>query len=185
MILSKKVKILSSVILALVVFTAGAFFFFSLFPREICVAEIVADNCEKYSLDKNLVFAVIKCESNFNPNVKSSAGACGVMQLMPETASFIAAKVRISEYDLFSPYDNIALGCAYLRYLSDRFSDEKTVIAAYNAGEGRITEWLNNGRFSSDGSTLDNIPIRETERYVRRVLLYKRYYSLTRKLFGK
>ena len=185
MILSKTVKILSTVCAALVVFTTGALFFVSVFPRETYVAEIVAENCKRFSLDENLVLSVIKCESNFHPEARSSVGALGLMQVMPETADFIARKAGITDYDLFSADDNIFLGCAYLRYLFDRFSDEKTVIAAYNAGEGRITEWLKNERFSSDGSTLDNIPIRETERYVRRVLLYKHYYSLTRKLFGK
>lgn len=170
---------------ALVVFTAGALFFFFVFPRESPVAEMVCLESERFSLDEDLVFAVIKCESGFNANATSRVGAAGLMQLMPETAAFIAAKVGISEYDLYSPSDNITLGCAYLRYLSDRFCDEKTVIAAYNAGEGRITEWLKTERFSSDGSTLDDIPIRETRLYVRRVLCYKRYYSLTRKIFGK
>ena len=183
--LSKTVRIIDIICVALVVFTAGALFLYSFIPRDGEVASIVEENAGRFSLNENLVFAVIKCESDFNSDAVSRAGAAGLMQIMPETADFIAKKIGMENYDLFLARDNICVGCAYLRYLSDKFRDEKTVLAAYNAGEGRVKEWLDSGRFSSDGQTLADIPIRETDAYVKRVLRFKRYYAVSRKFFAK
>ena len=133
---------------------------------------------EIYGLDRNSVLAVIRCESGFREDALSPAGAVGLMQLMPETAKFIAEKAGIENYDIRSVDGNIRLGCAYMSYLKSCFSNEKTILAAYNAGEGKVREWLSNGELSSDGVTLKRIPYRETARYVFRVGMFEKLYKV-------
>ena len=70
------------------------------------------------------------------------------------------------------------MGCWYLRFLTDRFSEEQVVIAAYNAGHNRVQQWLDEG-YSKDGKTLDEIPYEETEKYVKKVnKAYENYKKL-------
>jgi soluble lytic murein transglycosylase len=138
------------------------------------------DTAEKYYDDWRLALSVMKAESDFNVNAKSSAGACGLMQLLPEIADFIAERERIETYDLFIPDDNIRLGCAYLRYLQGKFSDLSAVLAAYNAGEGTVREWLKNEAYSSDGVILRNVPYAETKGYMKKI---KKYYTIYRKIY--
>ncbi|MBO7378027.1 MAG: lytic transglycosylase domain-containing protein, partial [Clostridia bacterium] len=92
--------------------------------------------CEKYGVKKEIVLAVIRAESNFRERAISRAGAVGLMQIMPDTARFIADKIGYADYDLFFAADNVELGAAYLKYLFEEFSSENVVFAAYNAGEG-------------------------------------------------
>ena len=124
---------------------------------------------EKYSeengLDKYLVYAVIKAESNFNPNVKSNADARGLMQLMEETAverSNVIENEDIEAYDLYDPETNIKLGTSYLSYLLELY-DGNTVLAiiAYNAGLGNVQQWIQDGIIKQDGSDIENIPYQE------------------------
>lgn len=115
---------------------------------------------QKYSVDYDLVRAVIKAESNFNPRAVSRAGARGLMQLMPETASLLQVS------DSFHPEDNIDGGVRYLRYLLNIYKDNLSLaLAAYNAGEKAV--------FNYRGIP----PYPETQTYVQRVLRYYREYS--------
>ena len=142
---------------------------------------------EKYSeengLDKYLVYAVIKAESNFNPNVKSNADARGLMQLMEETAverSNVIENEDIEAYDLYDPETNIKLGTSYLSYLLELY-DGNTVLAiiAYNAGLGNVKQWIKDGVITPDGSDIENIPYKETENYVRKILRdYQMYLKI-------
>ena len=136
--------------------------------------------CERYGVEKVTVLAVIRCESGFRADAVSPSGAVGLMQIMPGTARFIADRIGLEDYDLFSAADNVELGTAYLKYLYGVFDSEKTVFAAYNAGEGVVKEWLDDPLCSSDGANLDSIPYKETRKYVDRVIFYRRIY----KLFG-
>ena len=134
--------------------------------------EYVEKYAEKNSLEPAVVLAVIKSESSFRPNVVSSAGAIGLMQIMPRTAGKIAEHFggEFSEdADLYDPETNIMFGCALLRWMSDEFGDTDTVIAAYNAGWGNVKKWLEDEAYSTDGATLHTIPFKETENFVRRV----------------
>ncbi len=140
------------------------------------IAEVYA---EEYSLDISLVMAVMECESGFDPGAVSPAGACGLLQLMPDTFEWMA---KGEELDIFSPEDNTRIGCKYLAYLFKRFEDEPTVLAAYNAGEGNVRRWLSDEYLSEDGKTLQAIPFPETSEYVARVLRAKEKY-LNSKLF--
>ena len=129
-----------------------------------------------YHDDWRLVLSLIKAESGFRTDATSNAGACGLMQILPSTAEFIAEKHDIESYDLYNAQDNIRLGCLYLKYLEGRFSRLNTVLAAYNAGEGTVSDWLKNEKYSSDGVSLRDIPYSETKKYVKKIEKYYKNY---------
>lgn len=138
----------------------------------------------EYDLDPNLIYAVIRTESNFNPDAESGAGARGLMQLMPETflwlVDYRGSEIEYTAEDLFTPSVCIDYGCYYLRYLLDAFDeDEVCAVAAYNGGMDNVSDWLSNDSISSDGKTLivDNIPFEETREYVKRVEEAKKMYG--------
>ena len=134
-------------------------------------ADIIRTYSDKYELPEPLIYAVIECESGFDENAVSIAGASGLMQLMPDTFMWISGKLSVAEeYDVFSPKQNINAGCWYLSYLLRRFKAIETALAAYNAGEGTVAEWLKNTEYSSDGVTLKVIPYPETSVYVNKVI---------------
>ena len=142
------------------------------FPRPY--REIVAAS----GLDESLVYALIKAESGFNEEAVSRAGAIGLMQLMPSTAEYICAKegIGFDRERLSDGAYNLTVGCAYLSYLLRRFSVEETALAAYNAGEGTVRDWLKDDSLSTDGKTLSRIPYPETESYVKKIKKYKKIY---------
>lgn len=133
------------------------------------------DNIEVYSnlydVSNYKIASVINAESRFNEYAISGKGAMGLMQLLPETANWLANKLNIeySEKKLMEPDYNIKLGTYYLKYLSDKFDNFDAVLAAYNAGEGVVRLWLSDTKFSSDGKSLQNIPYPETQNYILRV----------------
>jgi Transglycosylase SLT domain/Domain of unknown function (DUF4124) len=121
---------------------------------DVPYADIINDKCKQYGVDTQLVKAIIKAESDFNPNAVSDKGAVGLMQLMPQTAADLNVK------DRYDPEQNIDGGVRYMRYLLDNFGgDVELSVAAYNCGEGRV---LRNGRCVPD--------IKETKSYVKKVL---------------
>ena len=136
---------------------------------------------EEFDIDPNLVFAIIKNESNFDPDAESPVGAKGLMQIMPETFSWLQnykdGKVTLDEDDLFEPDINIKYGCIFLEFLTKKYQVTSTVVAAYNAGFGIVDTWLSNTDYSSDGETLSYIPYSETAVYVDRVMNSKHYYE--------
>ena len=129
----------------------------------------------EYNLSPALIASVIRNESSFRPAVESSVGARGLMQVMPETAEWIAHKLKIDNYSfaqLYDPETNIRFGCWYLNYLSTLFhGDPLCVICAYHAGQGEISSWLSNPSISSDGLTMDvdRLPDGPTKTYAGRV----------------
>ncbi len=125
----------------------------------------------EFGVPVDLIYAVIKTESNFNPDAVSSAGAVGLMQLIPETYSWVAKRLGENEnIELISdPDTNIRYGTYYLKFLTDRFKSDEAIYAAYNAGYARVNGWLSDSRYSSDGINLDNIPYKETKAYVKKV----------------
>ena len=131
---------------------------------------------EDFCLSPSLVAAVICVESHFDAEAQSRKGAVGLMQLLPSTAAWMAQKLGIEQYALTNPHDNVTLGCAYLAYLAQKYSDETTILAAYNAGEGRVDEWLKNAEYSRGGA-LVCIPFAETAAYCKKVLRTQKYYG--------
>ncbi len=136
---------------------------------------------DAYGISRPLVFSVIRTESGFNKNVKSQAGAVGLMQITPSTGAFIADRLAIAEYDLYDPETNVNFGCYYIRYLLNRFPEQKTALCAYNAGEGNVRAWLGDIRYSKDGKSIDVIPFAETAGYIEKIYesfgKYKKIYG--------
>jgi soluble lytic murein transglycosylase len=147
--------------------------------------EYVIEYSEKNNIDPNLVFAIIKAESNFNPRAVSHKNARGLMQISEITGSWGAERVGIKNYNsemLFDPEINIRIGCWYLGTLMNEYSGRvDLVIAAYNGGSGNVNRWLKDENYSSTGTSLDKIPFKETERYVKKVknnyMIYKGLYE--------
>ena len=102
---------------------------------------------------------------------QSSAGAVGLMQLMPQTAKWLARRegIEYSEEMLLQGDYSIRLGCAYAAFLFERYDNYDCVIAAYNAGHGAVDKWLKDPEFSRDGKTLYRVPYAETEKHIVRV----------------
>ncbi len=143
---------------------------------------IVQQQANRFGVDPLLVTAVIREESRFMPKSESSAGARGVMQLMPDTAEWAAEKMGLKNYSkdqLYEPETNIMLGSWYLANLSKQFNNNLVlVLASYNGGRGRVQEWLSKGDISPQGQ-IDEIPIKETREYVKKVLYsYNKYKEL-------
>jgi soluble lytic murein transglycosylase len=132
--------------------------------------QIVRGHARNYELDPALLAAVIYQESKFRANAKSDAGAIGLMQLQPETARGIAIRTGGSLFqtsDLYNPEINVRYGSWYLRHLLNKYSDEKTALAAYNAGQSNVDEWRAAGK---------GIQFSETQAYVDRVEKLKDVY---------
>lgn len=165
-------------VLFFVVFCGLAFF---LSGFKTTYLDLVKVECEKYDLDENLILAMIKSESKFDKNAVSKAGAIGLMQILPSTASWIAEKLEKDDFiqnQLFNEKTNIEFGCYYISYLLDLFgNNEKLSICAYNAGPNVVNNWLKDESYSKDGQNLDYIPYKETSNYYNKVSVFKNIYA--------
>ena len=137
-----------------------------------------------YQIDPLLVYSIIKAESNFKEEATSYRGAIGLMQLMDKTAREIAENNVMEDetgVTLYNPEKNIKLGIIYLANLQKQYSNISIALAAYNAGIGNVNKWIEEGIIKSDGSDIENIPFKETNTYVRRILkdykIYKKLYD--------
>jgi len=133
------------------------------------------------ALEPTLIYAIARQESAFVSTAKSSAGAMGLMQLMPSTAKQTARKsdTPFPNYDLLNPEHNIALGSRYLNELLGRFNGNRIfATAAYNAGPHRVNRWIkrNEARLPFD-IWIETIPFKETRGYVQNVLSYSVIYA--------
>ena len=134
----------------------------------------------QFELDPAYVASVILAESSYVPDAVSSADARGLMQLMPDTAAWIAARLGepYSEESLFDPAVNIRYGCWYLGFLMERYGgDMRCASSAYHQGQGTVDRWLRDPAYSADGATLDTIPSEATDTYVQRILKYYEKYA--------
>ena len=132
-----------------------------------------------YKLDPSLIHAVIRAESGFDPAARSRSGALGLMQVMPDTARDVAKVTRLAyagEGWLLYPPNNMAVGQAWLQQLADTGTVQGNLIhllAAYNAGEGRVAGWLGNELSTTRDDPLlfiESVPLAETRGYIRKVL---------------
>ena len=147
--------------------------------------EVVSVYEEKYNVEQNLIFAVIKAESNFNKNATSNRNAIGLMQVMEETAKDVANRNKIEinsdnlKEELCDVYKNIEIGTCYLSTLIQKYQNKEVALAAYNAGTGTVDGWIEKGIIQKDGTDIENIPYKETNNYVRKILRdYKIYEDL-------
>ena len=136
---------------------------------------------EKYGVDKALIYGVIKTESNFDPDAKSHAGAIGLMQLVPDTFTWMQTYYKDENIyvfeDLYDPELNIDYGTEVLSVLLKRYEVEETAVCAYNAGLGNVDRWLEDPEYSDDGKNLKKIPFKESENYVKSVERNKSIYN--------
>jgi soluble lytic murein transglycosylase len=145
-------------------------------------SSIIRQQAAEKHLDPALIAAVIYAETKFDPRT-SSAGALGLMQMMPQTAQYLARQsggTGFTTADLAEPEVNIAYGSYYLRFLLDHYhGNEMFAIAAYNGGITNVDEWIAAARSSGHPLTIDDIPFPETRAYVLRVLQAQRDYRKT------
>ena len=147
--------------------------------------EYVEKYAEQNEVDKYMIYAIIKAESNFKPEVKSQSKAIGLMQLLEETALEMSNSIDnqdITEEELYDPETNIKLGTFYYAYLLNHYQGNNILaLTAYNAGMGNVDTWIKTGVIQSDGSDIENIPYKETNNYVRKILrdyqIYLRLYE--------
>jgi soluble lytic murein transglycosylase len=149
------------------------------FTLPLSYQDVIREQASEKHLDPALIAAVIYAETKFDPR-PSSAGAQGPMQILPQTALFLARRSGATTFttaDLQNPEVNIAYGSYYLRYLLDRYRGDKVLaLAAYNGGEANVDRWVAAARAHGHRLTVDEIPFPETRAYVERVLRFQRKY---------
>lgn len=154
-----------------------------MYPMEY--TEYVYKYSEENNIDPLLTFAIIKAESNFNSEVISNSNAMGLMQLLETTAEEVMEnniEENFTKDMLFNPEENIKIGTAYFAQLLNKYNGNSSLaLTAYNAGIGKVDEWIKSGIIKEDGSDIENIPYKETNNYVRKILrdykIYKEIYT--------
>lgn len=170
-------RIFRFVLILLLIVGGARMAFLRLFPMPY--ENEVMSAASQYGVSPALLYAVIKAESNFEETATSPRGAKGLMQLMDNTASWCAEKGNLPLQNIYAPDQNIALGAYYLAYLLEMYEgNEKSAVAAYNAGHGRVDNWLAQKEYAADGKELGIIPFAETEKYVKKITVYKKLYEL-------
>lgn len=154
-----------------------------LYPRTY--REYVERYSREYQVDRDLVYAVAKVESNFDPNAVSHADTRGVMQMTEDAFEWVQYRMGdesgVSYEDIFDPEVSIQYGTYMLHLLLEETGDEKLAICSYHAGMGNVNSWLLQEEYSKDGKTLDKIPYSDTEWYYNKVSetqkIYRKLYS--------
>lgn len=148
-------------------------------PHRDLIIQAAYDN----EVDPYLVFAIIRAESKYQTTAESPLGAKGLMQIMPETAAWIAEQQGIEGFTpemLHQPDINIQYGCWYLNSLNKEFEGRlPVIIAAYNAGRGQVRQWIVDGTWDGSLEQLDHIPFEETKIYTKNVMKnYQAYLAI-------
>ncbi|MGB2926235.1 MAG: transglycosylase SLT domain-containing protein [Limnothrix sp.] len=148
------------------------------FPYAEPIQKYAADN----ELNPLLVVSLMRQESRFEKEIQSSAGATGLMQVMPATGEWIAEQTGDTEYNLNNPEDNIEFGAWYLRYTHREYDDDSMLaVASYNAGPGNVAKWVRKYDTSDPDFFVEQIPFKETKGYVEAVFAnywnYQRLYN--------
>lgn len=174
----KLIIIISALVLAITILTVAFFKMKTEYP--IKYSELVEKYSSEYNVPKDLLYAVIKTESGFNENAKSSAGAIGLTQITPETFTWLQSKTgeKMEADELYNPEISIKYSALFYKILLAEFENTETAIAAYHAGRGRVNSWLKDKEISSDGKMLDNIPFRDTSHYVHKVTTAISIYNM-------
>ncbi len=159
----------------------------SLYPQKY--SEYVSKYAEEFNVPEDVVYATIKTESSFDPDAISSAGARGLMQMLPSTFEWLTGPEHFNEgltsNMLYEPEISIKYGVYYLKYLYTKFDHNwDTACAAYNGGEGNVMNWLEDERYSDGDGTLKDFPggFDETRNYVKKInkaraVYLKLYYN--------
>ena len=152
------------------------------YPREY--ASYVETYSQAYGVPEALVYAVIRTESSFDSGAVSSAGAVGLMQMMPDTFTWLTDEILFDHLEsgmLYDPETNVKYGTYLLSRFYDRYGDWELTLAAYNGGVGNVDEWLEDPAYADGEGGLKKIPFKETRNYVKKVMdawdTYERLYG--------
>lgn len=138
----------------------------------------IAPFAEEYQVDPAWAFAIARRESSFMVDAISSAGARGLMQVLPATAQYISQK-QLPYRSLLEPDTNVSLGIQYLSYLMDKVDNNSILAtASYNAGWRRVLNWMPDEQPIDMDIWIETIPFKETRNYVKAVLAYKYIYQI-------
>ncbi len=176
---TKKRKSLTILVILLIIIMLSSYAYI----KNHCALDyknLIVKYSEIYRFQPYFVAAMIKTESDFNPNIISRKEAIGLMQITPETSNWISSKLgEILEKDAIKdPETNIRYGLWYLRFLMDKYDDnENLAIAAYNAGTGNVDEWLNEGTINDENLDINHIPFNETRNYLYKIKIYELIYQ--------
>lgn len=179
-----RIAIIAIIIAASILFGVVINLLWSAFQRYIYpdnYLNYVQQYAYEYNVPEPLILAVIKTESNFDPRAESSAGALGLMQMMPSTFLELTSDEHLgenlSEEDLFIPEISIRYGTYYLSLMHKQFDNNwDNALCAYNAGPGNVTKWLSDPEYSDGNGNLTYIPFKETRNYLQKVNKYKETY---------
>lgn len=143
--------------------------------------ELVSQYSREYKVPVALIYAVMKAESGFDPNSKSVDEAMGLMQILPNTFSWLLQRsgAPYTPEQIYDPQANIHMGTYYLSWLYQKFGNWPTALAAYNAGHNKVKQWLENfPEIFKNGQILpDAAPNDETRTYLKRTLSYRIQYE--------
>jgi soluble lytic murein transglycosylase len=141
--------------------------------------ETIVKWSQERKINSVLVTALIRQESRFMPQIKSVVGATGLMQVMPETGSWVAEKIGLKKYSLDNVDDNVKLGTWYLDHTHDEYKNNSMLaVASYNAGPNAVADWLKRFDFSDPDAFAEKIPFPETKGYVKSV--FENYWNYLR-----
>lgn len=181
--LSKKIALIFIVLFIVILLINNMRFLkiFYPFPHQ----ELIISRSTEYQVDPYLVLAIIRTESKFLEKANSNVGAKGLMQIMPDTGSWIAKQTGMADFTeekLYQADYNIPMGIWYISYLNGVFGgDLSKVLAAYNAGEYKVKKWIAEGVWTGRQEDIAQIPYAETREYIDKVLfdyhIYKRIYE--------
>jgi soluble lytic murein transglycosylase len=134
---------------------------------------------QQRELNPLLVTALIRQESRFETEISSVAGAVGLMQVMPGTGQWVAEQIKLQQYSLTNPEDNVNLGTYYLDYTHRQYNNNSLLaVASYNAGPGNVAKWVARYGFDDPDIFVEKIPFRETQGYVETV--FENYWNYLR-----
>lgn len=177
----KYIRILINIIIAFVI----VIFIFEYSAKKLYplhYEDYVISYAGQNAIDPWLVFAVIKTESGFNASATSRKGAKGLMQIMDDTAVWIAEKMNFDDFEPYMLYDpevNIKIGCWYLRWLLNRYKGSVFLaLTAYNSGIGNVNAWFADDNICLTSEDPAQIPFKETRNYVKKVMSNWKMYSI-------
>lgn len=160
----------------LIFFNVKDFVLKKIYPKQY--DEFVEQYAKEYNLNSNIVYAIIKNESNFDKDISSNKGAIGLMQIMQETGSEVANRINVETFNLLDAKTNIQIGTKYFSELYQKYNNTNLALAAYNAGTGNVDKWIESGIIKVSGEDIENIPYKETNMYVRKVIQTEKIYEV-------
>lgn len=163
-------------------FTVYMPYWFSKETYKTDYSEEVERYSEEFGIDKSFVYAVIRTESNFDPEAVSDCGAIGLMQIIEDSFDWVSKKLcedDIAFNDMFIPEHSIRYGCFMLSYLYDKYGSYELTAAAYHSGMGEVDSWLESGAVDKENPNVEDFVGSNTRHYVDKIMnAYNKYIEL-------